>query len=98
MTFRGLLLRSGSLNQTSLVSRSPASVHCLISLQLELNLMVLNVTTYVQNALNFGSSAAKGVIYNQEKHIRDLKISNGIGGRQSTEGRYWGGGVTLFVI
>ena len=34
----------------------------------------------------------KGVMHNhyQEKHIRDLKISGGIGGRRSTEGRYWG--------
>ena len=36
----------------------------------------------------------KGVMHNhyQEKHIRDLKISGGIGGRRSTEGRYGGGG------
>ena len=26
----------------------------------------------------------------EKKHIRDLKISGGIGGRQSTEGLYWG--------
>ena len=39
----------------------------------------------------------KGVIYNQEKHIRDLKISGGIGeGRWSTEGRYWG--TTVYTI
>ena len=25
----------------------------------------------------------------RKKHIRDLKISGGIGGRQSTEGLYW---------
>ena len=35
------------------------------------------------------------IIYNQEKHIRDLKISGGIGGRRSTEGRYGGGTTDL---
>ena len=36
-------------------------------------------------------TAVKGVIYNynQEKNIRDLKIS-GIGKRRSTERQYWG--------
>ena len=40
-----------------------------------------------------------GVIYNQEKHIRDLKINGGIGhwGRQSQRigGRYWVRGLYL---
>ena len=39
----------------------------------------------------YWKTAVKGAIYNQEKHIRDLKISGGIGGRWSTEGGIGGG-------
>ena len=32
------------------------------------------------------------IILTRQERILDLKISGGIGGRQSLEGRYWGGG------
>ena len=45
-------------------------------------------------------TAVKGVMYNQEKHIRDLKISSGMGGGVVNGGAvnegavgYWGGTV-----
>ena len=38
----------------------------------------------------YWKTAVKGVIYNQEKRIRNLKINGGIGGTRSTEGRYRG--------
>ena len=53
----------------------------------------------------YWKTAVKGVIYNQSKHIRDLKISGGIaggggqrrggiGGREAVNGwRIWGGGL-----
>ena len=65
-----------------------------------LTVLPVNVNT-VPNKRRYWETGVKGVmLYNQEIHIRDLKIRGGIwgggqqmggiGGRWSTEGRYWG--------
>ena len=41
---------------------------------------------------SIGKTAVKGVIYNQEKRIRDLKISSGIDGEAVNGGAVLGGG------
>ena len=40
-----------------------------------------------------GKMAVKGVLYDQEKHIRDLNISDGIGGGGQRRGSIGGGGL-----
>ena len=43
-------------------------------------------------------TAVKGVMYNQEKHIRDLKISGSIGGEAVNRGAVLGGTTVLDLI
>ena len=43
-------------------------------------------------------NGGKGSHITKKKHIGELKISSDIGGKRSTEGRYWGGGVTVIII
>ena len=44
-----------------------------------------------RNNVGVGKRRLRESYITKKKHVRDLKISGGIGGRPSTEGMYWGG-------